>query len=74
MGRDEMKVDVWVAGQPAIVFGFVSVEIVEDDVQFAVRIRGHEAVHKMQKFNPPPVTSPVATSRAANNVVVPCRL
>ena len=53
MGRDEMKMDVLVAGKPAILFGFVGVEIVEDDEQFAVRRVRHQAVHKMQKFDPP---------------------
>ena len=53
MGRDEMKMDVLVAREPAIRFGLVGVQIVQDDVQLAIGIVGDEAVHKMQKFDPP---------------------
>ena len=37
MGRDAMKMDVLVASAPTVLFGLVGVEIVEDDVPFAVR-------------------------------------
>ena len=59
MGRDEMKLNVWVARPPVIVFGLVGVEVVQDYVQFAVGILSDEAVHKVQKFDPPP--APIVT-------------
>ena len=37
MGRGKMKMDVGMSGQPAIMFGFVSVQIVQDDVNSAAQ-------------------------------------
>jgi phosphotransferase system IIA component len=36
-----------VAGQPAIVFGFVRIQIVQDDVNFSARMFGDGAVHEV---------------------------
>lgn len=51
MGGCEVKMDVLAALEPAVVFGLVSVEIVEHDMQFAVRIGGHDAVHESQELD-----------------------
>ena len=53
MGRGEIKMDVGVPGQPAIVFGFVSVQVVQDDVNFAAGMCGDRAVHEVQELDPP---------------------
>jgi hypothetical protein len=38
-----------VSGQPAIVFGLVSVQVVQDDVNFPTRMGGDGAVHEVQE-------------------------
>ena len=53
VGRSEMKMDVLVAGQPAIVFGLVGIQVVEDDMNFAVGMVSDDAVHEVQEFDPP---------------------
>jgi hypothetical protein len=47
VGRSEMKLDVLVVRQPAIVFGLMGVQIVQDDVQLAVRMLGDKTVHEV---------------------------
>ena len=71
---------VRMAFQPAVVFRFVRVQVVQYNVQFTVRIRCHNLIHEIQKLSPaPPVVMardylPSSNVEAANNVVVPCRL
>ena len=75
-----VEMHVPMACQPLIAPRLVGGQIVEDDVKLAVGICRHDAVHEVEKLDAPapPIvaaaTLPVATSRAANNVVVPCRL
>jgi hypothetical protein len=47
MGRSEMKMDVLVAGQPAIN------QVVEDDMSFPVGMVSDDAVHEVQEFDSP---------------------
>ena len=68
MGRDEVKMDVLVTGEPAVVFRLVGVQIVENDVQLAVRVLGDEAVHKVQKFDPPTAPVMAAFDQAGGHV------
>ena len=67
---------VGMALEPAIVLGFVSIKIVENDVNFLFLAVGvDDAVREIQELPAPPpfvVTRPVAISRAAKSVVVPC--
>jgi hypothetical protein len=37
-----VKMDVFVAGAPAVLFGLMGVQIVQDNMQFAVRVLGDE--------------------------------
>src|SRR5580704_9074740 len=67
--RREVEMNVFVASQPAPALGLVGVEVVEDDVDLALGMGGHDPVHEVEKLNPPP-----ATSKAANRVEVPWRL
>ena len=43
VGRREMKVDVLMPCQPAILLGLVSVEVIEDDVQLLAGIVGQQS-------------------------------
>jgi hypothetical protein len=53
VGRGEVKMDVFVAGQPAIVFGLVSIQVVKDDMNFPVGMVSDDAVHEVQEFDSP---------------------
>ena len=52
--RREVKTNVRVAPEPAIVPGFVGVEIVEDDVDGRVRVSGDDIVHEIEELDAPP--------------------
>src|SRR5436190_23483965 len=45
-----MEVDFWMFLEPALVF-LMGVEIIEDDVQLAIRKAGNDAVHEAEKFD-----------------------
>lgn len=82
VGRGVVKTDVRVTSQPAVVLRLVRTQIVYDDTQGSAGIGSDHLIHKVQKFAAPATqimsrghrTVPVKTSRAANRVVVPCRL
>src|SRR5262245_58735323 len=50
MSRREMKMHPGMTSEPAVDFRFMRVEVVEDDVQFAIRIVGHDLVHEPEKL------------------------
>jgi len=60
MGGREVKVNLAVAGEPAVALGLVSIEIVQDDVDLLLRVLGQEAVHKIQKLHP--AAAPIVTA------------
>jgi hypothetical protein len=68
-----MEMDIGVFLEPALVL-LVGVEIVEDDVQLAIREGGGRNSTRRRRFEWAAMILPVATSSAANKVVVPCRL
>jgi len=80
MGRSEVKVDVGVSGQPAIVFGLVGVQVVQDDMSLLAGIGGDGAVHEVQELDPS--TAPVMATpdqagsdvQGGERVVVPWRM
>ena len=45
---------VLVAREPAIVFRFVGIEVIKDDMDFLIPIGVHDIVHKGQKLLAPP--------------------
>jgi len=48
--RDEMKMDLGMGFEPAILLGFMRIEIVQHNVNLFVRIFGYQLVHEIQKF------------------------
>ena len=48
--RDEMKMDLRMGFEPAILLGFMRIEIVQHNVNLFVRIFGYQLVHEIQKF------------------------
>jgi hypothetical protein len=47
------KPDVLVAGEPAIVFRLVGVEVVQDDVNLTTQMLSDDAVHEVQELDAP---------------------
>ena len=52
--RREMKPYVGMTLEPAVVFGLVGVEVVEDDMDGAVLMSGDDVVHEIKEFDAPP--------------------
>ena len=50
MGGRVVGMDVWVFRQPAVDLGLVGVQVVQDDVNFLIRVVHYEFVHKAQKL------------------------
>ena len=50
----EVEVNVRMAFEPAVFFGLMGVEVVEDDMDFAARMCGGDPVHEVQKLDPAP--------------------
>ena len=50
MGGRVVEMDVWVFRQPAVDLGLVGVQVVQDDVNFLIRVVHYEFVHKPQKL------------------------
>ena len=75
----EMEVDVWMFLERAIAL-LMGVEIIEDEVQLAIREGGNHAVHEAEELDTArrlecsATILPLATSSAANKVVVQCSL
>jgi hypothetical protein len=78
--RREVEMHVRMTLEPAVVLGLVGIEVVEDDMDGRVRMSGDVSFMKSRnstrrrRFLCAAVTLPVATSKAANSVVVPLRL
>jgi len=45
--------DILVARQPTIVFGLMSVQVVQNDVNLAARMIDDDAIHEMQELDAP---------------------
>ena len=77
MGGSVVKMNIFVPGQPPIPFRLMGVQIIENDMDLLVRIGCPTSFMKLRnsrrrrRLKCPVWTWPVATSRAANRVVVP---
>src|SRR5271165_6940704 len=52
VGGSVVEVDVFVALQPAVMFGFVGIEIVENDMDLLLGIGAADAIHEIQELHP----------------------
>ena len=52
--RREMETHVGMTLEPAVVFGLVGVEVVEDDMDGGVRMSGDDVVHEIGEFDASP--------------------
>ena len=50
----EVKVHVRMAHQPAVVLGFVSTEVVQDDMDLPTGVKSDNVVYEVQKLDAPP--------------------
>ena len=75
-----MQIDRGVAGQPPVMLGLMSAQVVEDHMQLRFGMLGYYPIHEVQELAVATTTvvahryRPVWTSKAANRVVVPWRL
>ena len=54
MGWREVKMNILVPGEPAVAFGLMGAEVVEDDMDFASRLVGDDAVHEVEELDAAP--------------------
>ena len=52
MGRDEMKVNVLMPGKPQIPLWLVRAQVIHNDMDFSIRMRADNAVHKIEELHP----------------------
>ena len=52
VGGDEVKMHIGIGFEPAVLFGLVGVEIVQDHVKFLVGIFGNQLIHEIQELTP----------------------
>ena len=66
--RREMKVDVGMADEPAVGLRLMGVEVVEDDVNLPLGMRGHDAVHEVEELDAPAAPIVLGSHLAGSNV------
>ena len=54
VSRDEMEVHILVALEPAIVFGLVGIEVIQNDMDLPTGVFADDLVHEIQKLTPSP--------------------
>ena len=68
MGRRKMEMDVLVPRQPAVVFGLVGIEIVQNHMDLAAGMFGHQAVHEIQELDTPAALIMTGLDQARGNI------
>ena len=66
--RREVEVHVRMTVEPAILLGFVGVEIVEDDVDLPLGMLGHDPVHEIEELDAPAAAVMLGADLAAGDV------
>ena len=68
MGRRNMKMDVLVPPQPAVVFGLVGIEIVQNHMDLAAGMLGNQAVHEIHELDAPAALIMAGLDQARGNI------
>src|SRR5258708_4468232 len=68
VGWREMKMDIGVSSQPAILFWLVAGKIIQNPMNFLVEMSCQYSVHELEEFPPPPPPLLPALNLAAGNV------
>lgn len=68
VGRREVEADLGMAGQPAVALRLVGVEVVEHDMDVALRVVGHDLVHEVEELDPAPAAVVAGPNLACGDV------
>ena len=66
--HDILEMDVLVPRQPAVVFGLVGIEIVQNHMDLAAGMFGHQAVHEIQELDTPAALIMTGLDQARGNI------
>ena len=67
MGRRKMEMDVLVPRQPAVIFGLVGIEIVQNHMDLAPGMFGNQAVHEIEELDTPAALIMAGLDQASGN-------
>src|SRR5215510_7968519 len=68
MGRRKMEMKVLVPSQPAVVFGLVGIEIVQNHMDLAAGMSGNQAVHEIQELDATAALIMAGFDQASGNI------
>jgi hypothetical protein len=68
MGRRKMEMDILVPSQPAVVFGLVGIEIVQNYMDLAAGLFGNHAVHEIEELDAPAALIMAGLDQASGNI------
>ena len=68
MGRRKMEMDVLVPRQPAVVFGLVGIEIVQNHMDLPAGMIGNQAVHEIQELDATAALIMAGLDQASGNI------
>ncbi len=68
VGRREVEADVSMTREPAVPLRLVGAEVVEHDMDLALRVGGHDLVHEVEELDPPAATIVAGPNLAAGDV------
>jgi hypothetical protein len=68
MRRNEMKVDILMSPQPAIMLRLVGVEVVQDHMNLLLAIAGHDLVHEVEQLHSPAAPVMAALDQAGGHL------
>ena len=63
-----MKMHVGVSSQPAILFGLVAGKIIQNHMNFFIKMSGQDSVQELEEFPAPPASVVAGLNLAAGNV------
>ena len=68
VGWSEMKMHIGVSSQPTILFGLVAGKIIQNHMNFLIKISGQDSVHELEELPAPPAPVVAGLNLAAGNV------
>src|ERR1700739_974609 len=68
VGGSEMKMHIGVSSQPAILFGLVAGKIIQNHMNFFIKMSGQDSVQELEEFPAPPASVVAGLNLAAGNV------
>ena len=68
VGWSEMKMHIGVSSQPTILFWLVAGKIIQNHMNFLIKMSGQYSVHELEEFPAPPAPVVAGLNLAAGNV------